>query len=236
MTIELIIIGLCITLLFIIHNHRKKLFIKSHDLYKELQAEERAKVREREMEQSELSDEEGIEDKGRVSNEAHIKLLLRKVEYHFDHNEVDEAEVCVTELLRLTGNDPHIIHQMGIVHIKRKDWPAAERLYRELTSMKLDAKHFVNLGEVLMRQEKLDAALDAYLYALEMSREYANNFMQAGYCYEKLGQSQEAKDMYYKALEIEPDNGALREYLIRLEEASGNHIKGEYLKEEVANY
>jgi|GEM_PF-3642046 len=216
MILEIIIIGVCAGLLWVIYNHRKKLFVKSHNLYKELQAEERAKVRDHEMGQDELNDEAGVDDKGRVKDEAHIKILLRKVEYHFDHDEVDEAEVCVRELLELSENDPHIVHQMGIVHIKRGDFYAAEKLYRELTELKLDAKHFVNLGEALMMQEKLDDALDAYLYALEMSREYANNFMQAGYCYERLGQMQEAKDMYMKALEMEPENGALREHVMQL--------------------
>lgn len=217
MTLELIIIGIGVVLLLLIYNHRKKLFIKSHDLYKELQAEERAKVREREMRREELEDESAIENKGRVANEAHIKGLLRKVEYHFDHDEVDPAETCVKELLSLTGNDPHIQHQMGIVHIKRGDWVAAERLYRELTKLKLDAKHFVNLGEALLMQEKLEQALDAYLYGLEMSREYAGNFMQAGYVYELLGQMKEAKEMYEKALEIEPENGELLTHVSQMQ-------------------
>lgn len=216
MTLELIIVGIGVVLLLLIYNHRKKLFIKSHDLYKELQAEERTKVREREIKKEELEDESAIEDKGRVANEVHVKLLLRKVEYHFDHNEVDSAEACVHELLKLTDNDPHIQHQMGIVHIKRGDWVAAERLYRELTKLKLDAKHFVNLGEALLMQEKLEQALDAYLYGLEMNREYAGNFMQAGYVYELLGQMKEAKEMYEKALGIEPENGELRQHLCQL--------------------
>lgn len=175
-----------------------------------MQAEERAKVRAAELGQS---DEQIPEDKGRIANEAHIKSLLHKVEYHFDNDEVDEAEVYVRELLKLTNNDPHIQHQLGIVHIKRGDLVAAEALYRELTKLKLDAKHFVNLGEVLLMQEKLEESLDAYLYGLEMNRDYAENFMQAGYVYEKLGQPKEAKEMYEKALEIEPENMELRTYI-----------------------
>ncbi len=230
MNLPAILIGISVVLLLVIYNHRKKLFVKSHDLYKELQAEERAKVR-AEEEGVELGEGANIEDKGRVKNEAHIKLLLRRVEYHFDNNEVDEAEACVLELLDLTENDPHIQHQMGIVHIKREDWDAAEKLYSELTKLKLDAKHFVNLGQVYMMKDRLDEALDAYMYALEMSKEYANNFMQAGYCYELLKQPEEAAEMYYKALELEPENSELREHLIDLEEAAGNLIKVEYLRE-----
>ncbi|MDP4007892.1 MAG: tetratricopeptide repeat protein [Candidatus Peregrinibacteria bacterium] len=213
MTIGLIIAGISFILLLMIYNHRKKLFIKSHDLYKQMQAEERAKVRARELGQI---DDASIEGRGRIANESHIKSLLHKVEYHFDNNEVDDAEACVVELLELSGNDPHIQHQMGIVHIKRHDWEKAEALYKELTKLKLDAKHFVNLGEVLLMQEKLEEALDAYLYGLEMNRDYAENFMQAGYVYEKLGHPKEAKEMYEKAFEIEPENIELRTYIENL--------------------
>ena len=216
MTLEVIIIWICAVLLFLIYNHRKKLFIKSHDLYKELQAEERAKVRERELLKEELEDESTIEDKGRVANESHIKLLLRKVEYHFGRDEINAAEAAIRELLQLTDNDPHIQHQLGIVYIKRGDLASAELLYRELTKLKLDAKHFVNLGEVLMMQEKLEEALDAYLYGLEMNRDYAQNFMQVGYVYERLGQMKEAKGMYEKALEIEPENAELAAHIANM--------------------
>lgn len=198
-------------------------------MYKDLQAEERKRVRE--------GGEEvlGEEEKEKVLHQdhPHVRILLRKVEYHFDHDETDEAEDCVKELLKVTNNDPHIRHQMGIVHIKRGDFEAAEKLYRELAELKLDAKHFVNLGQVLLMQEKLEEALDAYLYGLEMNREYANNFMQVGYVYERLQRPEEAKDMYYKALEMESENTELREHLIKLEEASGNSIKAEYLREGV---
>lgn len=208
MTTQLIIIGLTGILLFLIYNHRKKLFIKGHDMYKELQAEERQKVREDAEHMPTEEDEKKI-----TEDHPHIRLLLRKTEYHFDHNEVDDAEKCVRELLELTDHDPHIQHQMGIVYIKRGDFEAAERLYRKLTALKLDAKHFVNLGQALLMQEKLDEALDAYLYGLEMNREYANNFMQVGYVYERLGKNEEAKEMYSKALEMEPDNAELREHV-----------------------
>ena len=212
MTIELIIIGIALVLLFLIYNHRKKLFIKSHNMYKELQAEERKKIRE---DGQGVPDEE--EERNMTEDHPHIRVLLRKVEHHFDNDEIGDAEICIRELLELTGNDPHMRHQMGIVYIKRGDLDAAEKLYRDLTKLKLDAKHFVNLGEVLLRQERLEEALDAYLYGLEMNREYAHNFMQAGYVYERLGQFQEAREMYQKALEIEPDNIELREHLESLQ-------------------
>ncbi len=210
---------------------------KSEQLTEELERDEK---RRKEKEEDELwkrsisKRDEVVIHGQKPEHETQVQLLLRRVDYYTEQEQFDDAKKYVEELLHLTENNPHVLHKLGIIHIKQNRFSDAETLYRDLTKLKLDAMHFVNLGQCLLSQSKLDEALDAYLYALEMNREYAHTFMQAGFIYEQLGKFTEAKEMYYGALEIEPDNIDLHTHLIELEEASGNIVEAEYLKKNAA--
>lgn len=233
-SMDLLLALFSLLLLGIIFRHREKLYIKSQSLLEELKHDEvvrKAKEEEEELKEMLNEKDENLAKSHDGEMEKVIRVLLKKLDNKLEKNELDDAEKIVAELREKTGDDPHVIHKLGIIHIKRGDFARAEEIYRELTKLKLDAMHFSNLGQAILEQGRLDEALDAYLYALEMNKEYAHTFMQAGYIYEKLGKKAHAREMYYDALRLEPENSGLREYLIGIEEADGNLLKAQILTE-----
>lgn len=231
--LEFSLVSISIILLFLIYNHRRKLLNKTEELSAEMIKEnERKKTLEEELESRAMhKKDEELASNNDPEIENKIKSLFKKIDYHIEHENFDDAENCIMELREILNDDPHVIHKLGIVKIRQRNLNDAIAIYQELTKKKLDAMHFVNLGQCLLEIEKYEEALDSYLYALEMNKEYAHTFMQAGYIYEKLNRPQEAIKSYESALEIEPENAELRNHIMELKVRFPKNEESEIIKE-----
>ena len=88
---------------------------------------------------------------------------------------------------------------------ERRDWPAAERRYRE--AIELDPtlpEPWNGLGYALRQQRRWDESVNAYLEALRLNPNLAPSHAHLGLLLQKEGQLDEALTWLKRAAELEP--------------------------------
>jgi tetratricopeptide (TPR) repeat protein len=85
----------------------------------------------------------------------------------------------------------------GLAHSKKKDWPAAERAYREALSLDpAMAEAWNGLGFALRNQRKYPESINAYEEALKRRPQYAQALEYLGEAYVQMGRLDEARAIH----------------------------------------
>jgi tetratricopeptide (TPR) repeat protein len=115
------------------------------------------------------------------------------------------------------------------------DLELCERRTREMLELdRLDAKNFLELGDILARRKKLEEALDAYRWAGRLGPPAtATAWYMAGQCLEALGRRAEAADCYLQTLACDPLGISAAERLSEVAAALGWAVLAEWSRRQV---
>ena len=93
----------------------------------------------------------------------------------------------------------------GLALAKKKDWPAAERAYREALSLDpAMAEAWNGLGFALRNQKKYPESISAYEQALKRRPHYAQALEYLGEAYVELGRLDEARAVHARLQPLDP--------------------------------
>jgi tetratricopeptide (TPR) repeat protein len=133
------------------------------------------------------------------------------------YDALDDPARALAELrwrLADTPDDADLLNEIGYRVYGLGDWQAAENYFREaLLKNNARERTWVNLGEVLAAQGRLDESLDAYQHALSSPLAYCN----IARMHLSQGKFAAATATYRKALELDPECHAARAALTELE-------------------
>lgn len=155
--------------------------------------------------------------------EVNVKKTFARADVHFGRKEWDDAEPLL--LLVLEADSKHVeAHlRLGMIAMKRQDFPAAEVYFAKLVSLKKDPVYFSNLGAALYQQQRLVEAAEAYENALALDDKRAARFVSLGQIYHELDEHEKALEHFERAAEKKrKDVGLLMilaDYYIRFERA-----------------
>lgn len=144
------------------------------------------------------------------------QLLTGKKEY-------DAAETELEAALALDPDDTDIHYQMGMLYQTKEDYGAAFEAFEE--AIQIDPKHMnatYQIGRTAVLSGKnLDRGVTCLKIYLETDPgpgqpTWANAHWRLGMLYEKMGQTEMAREEYETALESDPDNKEVKEALERL--------------------
>lgn len=118
------------------------------------------------------------------------------------------------ELLKKHPKDAAILNDLGYSYYNRGQWAIAEdHLRRATIADKKNKRAWVNLGLALAQQEKYPEAVTAFETAVTPAEAQAN----LGFVLVTQKKTEEAKAVYRKALQMEPELKDARKALDRLE-------------------
>lgn len=106
------------------------------------------------------------------------------------------------------------LYLKGNEEVSKDDYLAAEVFYREC--LRMDPGHGdarLNLGNCLLRQDRIEEAQETFENLLKTDPENALALNSLGVCHMKRGQYQEALTCYGKAVEADPDYGSAKRNL-----------------------
>ena len=197
-----------------------RLFLTKRDIaFQEHLKQEEEEASEMESEEVLPSEPEDEEEK-KVSN-ASVKRLFSKGEVHAGRREFDEAAQCFLAVIESDEGhlDAHL--QLGLICMKREDFPQAELYFSKLVNLKKDPVYFSNLGAALYQQQRLLEAAEAYENAIAMDDKRANRLQSLAQVYHELGEHDKALKYFEAAAKRKPKDQNLKmilaEYYTRLE-------------------
>ncbi len=142
---------------------------------------------------------EEAEEKPVVEVEESPRQLFLKADTHFSRNELDEAEATLLLLLQVEANHLEGHHKLGLLYLKKGDYPQAELYFSRLINLKKDPIFYSNLGAALYHQQRLVEAAEAYENALSLDDKRAERFESLAQVYHELGELDKALEHFERA-------------------------------------
>lgn len=162
------------------------------------------------------------EDEEEVSqNKAKARRLFKKADEHFKKGDHSTAEPLFIEVITFDEGHLDAHHRLGMIYLKREDFPQAELYFSRLVNLKKDPVYFSNLGAALYQQQRLVEAAEAYENAISLDNRRANRLLSAAQVFSELGEDDKALKYFELASRKKPKDNELRlfiaEYFERLE-------------------
>lgn len=198
---------------------------------KDLRFQEHLEKEEEAMEEaiSEATDlpEESDEEKARKA-ELHgtVRKTFLKADTHLSRSEFDEAEPLLLAVIEADPSHLEAHHKLGLMFMKKGDFPQAELYFSKLVNLKQDPVYFSNLGASLYQQQRLIEAAEAYENAISLDDRRAERLQSLGQVYFELGEDEKALHYFERAARRKPKDVELKliladfyERMVRLDEA-----------------
>jgi tetratricopeptide (TPR) repeat protein len=118
-------------------------------------------------------------------------------------------------------DDPALVRMLLRVAIQAKDGPTAVAAARKLQAFRAGHESFMALGEALLLNGEVDAAIQEYQKAVALVPSSAAAQAGLGLAYVKAGQAEAAVERLLRAIQLEPGNPAYYRILARVYEGQG---------------
>lgn len=144
-------------------------------------------------------------------------ILVEQADSAYERGEIESARIALEEASHIEPNNPEIVNKLAFVTAKSGDTLKGIELYE--SSLELDENDDLTHNAIasLYRLERAyERAQDHYLKAIEIDDEYAQTFYNYGNLLVDMGEIEEARTMYKRALELQSDFPQAREALLSL--------------------
>jgi tetratricopeptide (TPR) repeat protein len=119
---------------------------------------------------------------------------------------LENARSALTDGPQYRGYLSRICGDLGTLYAERKDYELAESLLRRAVEVKPDPQNWFTLGNYYFDRGRYAEALEMYeLTGAATSKNYAPLRLKLGRTYDRLGQTQRARDEYNKYLDLAPN-------------------------------
>lgn len=143
--------------------------------------------------------------------------LVDEADKAYERGEMESAKASLEEASRIDPENPEILNKLAFVTAKTGERLNAIELYER--SLELDENDDLTHNAIasLYRFERAyERAQDHYLKALEIDDTYAQTYFNYGNLLVDMGEIDEARTMYKRALELQSDFSQAREALLSL--------------------
>ncbi len=167
-----------------------------------------------------------LEDQSPPSHEPHTKnnpqpnnveQWIDQADEAYKQGELEAAQSALQEAVQIDPNNPEILNKLGFITAKTGDRLKAIELYER--SLELDENDDLTHNAIasLYRLEMAyERSQDHYLKAIEIDDTYPQTFYNYGNLLVDMGEIEEARAMYKRALELQSDFAEAREALLSL--------------------
>jgi len=147
------------------------------------------------------------------------RKLFNQAEAHMKAGKMEDAEVVFLQIVEIDESHLDAHHKLGLLYMKREDFPQAELYFSKLVNLKKDPTYLSNLGTALYSQQRLVEAAEAYERAIALDDKRGNRLKSLGQIYHELGEDEKALHYFQRAASRKPKDeeliAILEEYMQR---------------------
>jgi tetratricopeptide (TPR) repeat protein len=144
--------------------------------------------------------------KALILDPADLDAALHLVDYHVEANELDRAEVILTDITSLRNRSGWPWRRLGFLRMRQNDYlsaiPSFQNALRADTN---DVLSWEGLAESYLKEGRYTAAMKAFTRARELAPNNIYTSYQAALVKQKLGLLEEAIDQYVDTLALAED-------------------------------
>jgi predicted O-linked N-acetylglucosamine transferase (SPINDLY family) len=131
--------------------------------------------------------------------------MMNAMAYH-NAGDLQTAERMYRQILKVVPNEPDMLHCLGLLMFKTKQYAAAESLIEKALKINpVIAPYFNSLALVQTERGMQKMAIGTYRKALELKPDYAEAYNNMGIAYQELNKFTEAGSCYRTALGLNPN-------------------------------
>lgn len=173
-----------------------------------------------------------VETEPQPEFEGSVKKNFAKADVLFSRGELDDAEPLLIEVVTMDPTHLDAHHKLGLLYMKRADFPSAELYFSKLVNLKKDPVYFSNLGAALYQQQRLVEAAEAYENAIALDDRRGERLQSLAQVYFELGEDEKALHYFERAAKRKPKDTELKLILADYYEKLGQpEAAAEKLKE-----
>lgn len=158
--------------------------------------------------------------------EGGVKKTFSRADVLFSRGDLEGAEPLLIAVVEADPSHLDAHHKLGMLYMRRSDFPKAELYFSKLVNLKKDPIYFSNLGAALYQQSRLIEAAEAYENAIALDDRRAERLQSLAKVYFELGEDEKALHYFERASRRKPKDIELKlvladyyEKLNRLDEA-----------------
>ncbi|MFH1039421.1 MAG: tetratricopeptide repeat protein [PVC group bacterium] len=128
-----------------------------------------------------------------------------------EQGQFEEALAQFETSARLNPGDPLVLINLSTLYLRTGQTARAlQEIQKYITARPYDPDGYINLGEILLQTGNYRQAIDAYREALARNHDSIPAITGLGYCHYRLGEPDQARLYWERALEQDPGNLDLR--------------------------
>ena len=129
-------------------------------------------------------------------------LIQQAVGLH-QTGQLAQAATLYRHILKITPNDPHILHLSGVVAYQQQHYAQAEKWLQKAIGLNNNvADFYMHLGLVLHAQQKYDKAIQTYQHALQLQPHVAEIYNNLAASFRATQQLDAAVQCYQQAVQL----------------------------------
>ena len=163
-----------------------------------------------------LQDPEADEAEKKIEPTVNIDALVDEADKAYDAGRLLETRELLQQAHNADSSIPELTNRLGFVVSQMGNHDEALKLYSHALSLKEDDVTHLAIASELKALERFDEAEEHYKAAIAIDDEYEVSYFNYANLLVDMKRIAEAKMMYERALEIEPDLEAAKEELEKL--------------------
>jgi len=177
------------------------------------------------LEQKKFSESAKFYEQALTRDPTAADALVGLARVYSQQNQWDKAIARVNQQIAKVPNNSNYYYLLGVVYSDKEDYGAAETALRKAVDLdKTNSEALLKLGQVQVAAGHVDQAIATYQQSVKDNPADARFYVLAGEMLESKQQWQEAKDMYQKALQVQPDNALAKNNLAYLMLQQGGNV------------
>ena len=158
-------------------------------------------------------------------DESVLQGKLLEAQVLFKKGQIDEAESKFIEVLEVEPKNVETYMGLGEIYGMRKDWQTAEEAYRYIIKIKPKVfDGYKKLVELFKLAKKWDEVKKLMEEVLNLGHQEAWVYENLGLGYKKVGYPDKAEAYFRRAVEVEPQNEKLLDYLLEVAIINKNKV------------
>lgn len=223
--ILLIVSAIALVLMFL----RRLRLTRRDMIFQENLAEEEA-IEKHEETLPEFAEEKLVDgEKKKIS----VRKTFMDADTHFSRGRLEEAEPLFLAVVDVDHGHLDAHHKLGMLYMKRGDFPQAELYFSKLVNLKKDPVYYSNLGAALYQQQRLIEAAEAYENAIAMDDKRAERLQSLAQVYYELEDDEKALKYFEMAAKRKPKDVNLKMILVEYYERLGRYEEAAAVLEKV---
>ena len=142
-----------------------------------------------------------------LSTSVDVDAKLQQAISLYQIGQLQQAEQICQQILKDFPQHANAIHLLGVIAYQVEEYKiATDLISRAIGIDSGQSLFYINLGNVLQEQGRLEESIQAYQQAIHLQPDHADAYSNLGVALQKQGKLEESIEAYQQAIHLQPEH------------------------------